>query len=162
MSDGDRNRPQNQRGDQGRQDQQGQRDQGGQSQQGQGQQGRQGQQNQGPSTAEKVLTGISVVFTVLLFGFVAWQAIQPPGGAHPQAEVVGTDEAANGSVLVRVELTNPGNAGLISATVEANCSQPPPDTTFEYVPSGGRERGILVCPPGTTRPNVSVSAWVPA
>jgi uncharacterized protein (TIGR02588 family) len=107
------------------------------------------------------LTGVSVVFTVLLFGYVAWQAVQSPGGTHPQVEVVETNEAANGSVLVHVALTNPGDEGLISATVEADCDRPPPDATFEYVPSGGRERGVLVCPPGTTRPNASVSAWIP-
>lgn len=132
---------------------------------GQGQQNQQGQgdqQDEGPSTAEKVLTGISVAFTLLLFGYVAWQAVQSPGATQPEAEVVGVERLANGSVAVRVELTNPGGSGLISATVEASCDQPPPDATFEYVPADGREQGILVCPPGTTRPNVSVSAWVPA
>lgn len=143
MSDDDRTRSQNQ-------------------QEQQNQQGQGGQQNEGPSTAEKVLIGISVAFTLLLFGYVAWQAVQPPGSAHPQAKVVGTEQLSNGSVAVHVELTNPGNAGLISATVEASCDQPPPDTTLEYVPAGGREQGVLVCPPGTTRPDVSVSAWVPA
>lgn len=119
------------------------------------------EQNQGSSAAEKVLTGISIAFTVLLFSYVALQAVQPPDGTHPQAHVVGTDEASNGSVVVRVELTNAGNAGLISATVETDCERPPPDVTFEYVPAGDRERGTLVCPAGTTRPNVSVSSWVP-
>lgn len=151
MSDGNRNH-QDQQDDGERQDRQGQ----------QNQQGQQSQQNQGPSTAEKVLTVISVAFAVLLFSYVAWQAVQPPDGTQPQVEVVGTDEAANGSVVVHVELTNPGNAGLISATAEASCGQPPPDVTFEYVPAGGREQGVLVCPLGTTRPDVSVSAWVPA
>jgi uncharacterized protein (TIGR02588 family) len=118
-------------------------------------------QDEEPSAAAKALTGISVLLTVLLFGYVAWQAVQPPVDAHPQATVVGTDEASNGSVLVRVELTNPGDTGLISATVETDCEQPPPDVTFDYVPAGGREQGVLVCPTGTTDPNVSVSSWVP-
>lgn len=148
MSDEDADRQQDQ------QDQQRQQDQ-------QDQQGQQDQQNGGPSTAEKVLTGISVAFTVLLFGYVAWQAVQPPGGVGPQAEVTGTEQLSNGSVAVHVELTNPGDTGLVSATVEANCDQPPSDTTLEYLPAGGREQGVLVCPPGTTRPNVSISAWVP-
>jgi hypothetical protein len=108
------------------------------------------------------LTGISIVFTLLLFGYVAWQTVQPPGGDHPQVEIAGTEQLSDGSVAVHVELTNPRDGGLISATVEADCDQPPPDTTLEYVPADGRERGVLVCPPGTTRPNVSVSAWVPA
>lgn len=115
---------------------------------------------QGQSTAEKVLTGVSVAFTVLLFAYVAWQAVQQPDGTHPQVEIVGTDELQNGSVLVRVELTNPSDQGLVSATVEASCGRPPPDVTFEHVPAGGRDRGVLVCPPGT-RPSVSVSAWIP-
>lgn len=161
MSDEDEGRLQDQQDESDGQNGQGQQDQQGQQNQ-QNQQGQGGQQNEESSTAEKVLTGISVVFTVLLFSYVAWQAVQQPVGAHPQAEVVGTEQLSNGSVAVRVQLTNPGNVGLISATVEANCDRPPPDTMFEYVPASGREQGILVCPPGTTRPDVSVSSWVPA
>lgn len=120
-----------------------------------------GDRSEGPSTAEKTLTAISIAFTLLLFGFVAWQAVQPPTGGQPQAEVLGTEEASNGSVLVTVELTNPGSAGLISATVESDCTRPPTETRFSYVPAGDREQAILVCPSGTTRANVSVSSWVP-
>lgn len=145
------NREQNQQDDRNRQDE---RDE-------QGQGDRQGQQNRSPSTAEKALTVLSIGFTVLLFGYIASQAVQPPAGVHPQAEVVGTEQLSRRSVVVHVKLTNPGNEGLISATVEASCGQPPPDTTFDYVPAGGRERGVLVCPQGTTNPTVSVSAWVP-
>lgn len=140
------------------QDQPNQQDQHGQ----QNQQNQQGQQNQGPGTAEKVMTTISVVVTVLLFGYVAWHAVQPPTGATPEAQVVGTEALSNGSILVRAELTNPSHKGLISATVEASCGQPPPSTSLSYVPAGGREQAVLVCPPNTTDPSVSVSAWVPA
>lgn len=122
-----------------------------------------GSRDQGEvSTAEKALTVVSVAFTVLVFGYVAWHAVKPPSEVQPKAEVVGTERAANGSVLVYVRFTSPGDSGLLSATVEADCERPPPEVVFENVPAGGREQGVLVCPPGTTNPNVSVSSWIPA
>ena len=121
----------------------------------------QDEQGRGPSTAEKVLTAISIAFTVLVFAFVAWQAVQPPTSGAPRAKTVGVQTGPNGSTLVHVRITNPGNAGLLSATVEANCSQPPPEVAFENVPAGGQEEGVLVCPAGTTDLNVSVSSWIP-
>lgn len=140
----------------GQEGQQGQSGQG--SQQGQGGQGKGEQQ---PSTAERVLTGISVAFTLLLFGYVAWHAVQAPGGTQPQVEVVGTERLANGSVLVRVEFTNAGDEGLLSVTAQVACSQPPPDVTLENVPAGGVQRATLVCPSGTTNPDAEVTAWIP-
>lgn len=115
----------------------------------------------GPSTAETVLTAVSVAFTLLLFGYVAWQAVDAPGSTQPRVEVLGTERLADGSLLVRVEFTNTGDVGLVSATVEAECGRPPPDATFEHVPAGGTQRATLVCPPGTGTPDVTVSAWVP-
>lgn len=118
-------------------------------------------QEQGVSTAEKVLTVISVALTLLLFGYVAWQATQPTNKTLPEVSVVGTETAANGSLVVHVRLVNPGDEGLISATVEANCTQPPPDVTLDYIPADGTARGVVVCPPGPSEPSVSVSSWVP-
>lgn len=142
----------------GRQEQGDQQRGGGQGEGGQQGQGEGGQQ---PSTAEKVLTGISVVVTLLLFGYVAWHAVQSPSGAQPQVEVVDTERLANESVLVHVEFANAGDQGLLSATAEVTCAQPPPDVTFENVPAGGVKQATLVCPPGTANPDVDVSAWVP-
>jgi hypothetical protein len=133
-----------------------------------GQNGRDSEQNdqenepQGLSTAEKVITAISVAFTVLVFSYVAWHAVKPPDGTHPEVEVVGTEQADDGSVLVHVVFEGFGDRGLASATVEADCEQPPPKLTLEHIPADGRERGTLVCPPGTTDPSVSVSSWEPA
>lgn len=130
--------------------------------------GRTNEQNDGkneqqePSTAEKVVTAISVAFTVLVFSYAVWHAVEPPDGTHPEVEVVGTERADNGSVLVHVLFKGSGDRGLASATVETDCTQPPPELTFEHVPADGRERGTLVCPPGTTDPSVSVSSWEPA
>lgn len=158
---------QEQQGDGGQDQQQGNGEQQGQN----GEQGNGGQRSgqdqqqdgggQSPSTAETVLTAISVVVTVLLFGYVAWHAIQPTDSIQPQVEVVETEQLSNGSVLVRVEFVNQGDQGLLSATVEVTCAQPPPDATFENVPAGGVQRAVLVCPPGTESPDVEVSAWVP-
>lgn len=126
--------------------------------------GQDGEQNerQGPPTAEKTITAISVAFTLLVFGYVAWHAVEPPDWSPPEVEVVGAERADDGSLLVHVQFRGSGDRGLASATVEADCAQPPPELTFEHVPAGGRERGTLVCPPGTTDPNVSVSSWEPA
>ncbi|MFC4450663.1 hypothetical protein [Halorussus aquaticus] len=120
------------------------------------------EQRPAPSTAEKVLTGFSVLVTVLVFGYVAWHAVQPPSNVPPEAHVVGTETLSNGSVLVRAKLVNRGDTGLISATVEVGCDQPQPSTSLSYVPAGGRGEATFVCPPGTTSPNATVTTWVPA
>ncbi|NEU55294.1 hypothetical protein [Halorussus sp. MSC15.2] len=120
------------------------------------------EQRPAPSTAEKVLTGVSVLVTVLVFGYVAWHAVQPPSHVPPEAHVVETETLSNGSVLVRAKLVNRGDTGLISATVEVGCDQPQPSTSLSYVPAGGRSEATFVCPQGTTRPNATVTTWVPA
>lgn len=128
---------------------------------GQGSGGNGGGQQQS-SVAEKVLTAISVAFTVALFAYVIWQATFVPNGGVPRATVVGTETLSDGSVRVNVRFANPGDVGLVTATVEANCTRPPPEVQFENVPADGRREGTVVCPAGTTAPNVSVSSWVEA
>ncbi|WP_254546558.1 hypothetical protein [Halomarina pelagica] len=49
--------------------------------------------------------------------------------------------------------------GLVSVTVEANCTPPPTELTFQHVSTDSRRVGRSVCPPGTTDPGVSVSSW---
>ena len=163
MSDGNRRDDRSERRDRDERDNRAERDSrdGRDNRDGRGDWGEGDEQDQEVSTAEKVLMVISVGVTLLLFGYVAWQATEPPNKSLPEANVVGTETAANGSVIVHVKLTNPGDRGLISATVKANCAQPPPDVTFDYIPADGTERGVLVCPAGTSQPSVSVSSWVP-
>lgn len=115
--------------------------------------------NGGTSAAEKAVMAVSVAFTVLLLAYVLWQAVTATSVGAPSARVLGTTTMESGDVRVHVEVTNPQDVGLETVIVEANCDTPPPDLTVEHVPAAGREVGYLVCPSGTTRPNVSVSAW---
>lgn len=111
------------------------------------------------STAEKIVMALSVAFALAIFGVAVWHALTGPGALAPTVEVVGSQPAGNGSVAYTVELRNPGDVGLLSATVEARCTGPPTTIVFENVPAAGRRRGTVVCPPGTTDPAVSVTSW---
>ena len=114
------------------------------------------------STVEVAVMVVSILFTAALFTFAGWQMVSGPTTAQPQATVVGTETVANGSVVVTVELRNRQDIGLVSATVGADCSTPPPEVRFEYIPASSNRRGNLVCPPGSETPTVSVSSWVNA
>lgn len=115
-----------------------------------------------PSTAEKAVMAISVAFTVLLFGYVIWQAAVTPSTGSPEANVVGVSTMEDGSVRVNVELINERDLGLITATVEVDCASPPPEIAFQNVPADSRSTGYVTCPPGTSNPSASVSAWIEA
>lgn len=122
--------------------------------------GRQSDQQEQTSTAEKALIAISVAFTLFLFAYAGWQIVTPPQTDVPQASVVGTERLADGSVAVSVRLRNPADVGLVTATVESNCTTPPPSIEYSYVPASSNRTGTLVCPAGTTDPSVSVSNWM--
>lgn len=117
---------------------------------------------QGTSVAEKAVMVVSVLFALSLVAYGGWQMAVTPSETTPNATVVETEPTPNGEVAVTVRLRNPGDVGLISATVEANCTTPPPSVQLTYVPASSTRRGTLVCPPGTTSPNVSVANWVKA
>lgn len=109
---------------------------------------------------EKAVTAVSVVFTVLLFAFLAWHALQAPGSTSPQVDVTDVTERSDGQVEVTVVLTNSASEGLLSATVEVDCAQPPPSFQFTHVPTDGREQAVLVCPPGTAvNATANVTTW---
>lgn len=112
------------------------------------------------SAAEKAVMVASVAFTVALFGFALWHALTGPGALAPTAVAVSSQPAPGGGVHYTVELRNPGDVGLVSATVEAECTDPPAELVFENVPADGRRRGTVVCPAGTDDPAVSVASWV--
>lgn len=112
------------------------------------------------TTAEKAVMVVSVLFTISLVIYGGWQMAVAPTATTPNATVVETETIPSGDVAVTVRLRNPGDVGLISATVEANCSTPPPSVELTYVPALSTRQGKLVCPPGTTDPNVSVANWV--
>lgn len=116
--------------------------------------------DEGPSTAEKTVIALSVALTLVLFAYAGWQMAFGPTTAAPEVTVEGTDRLANDSVAVSVRLRNPSGAGLITATVQSNCSSPSQTVQFSYVPSASTRTGTLVCPPGTTEPSVSMANWI--
>lgn len=123
-----------------------------------GGQGRQ-DHSQGQSTAERAVAVLSVVVTLALLGFVAWQAWTVPPAENPTARVLDTRTLPDGSVEVTVEFVNDQDVGVTSATVEVDCDSPPPQVTFSNVPAGGRSTARVMCPPNATDPNASVVTW---
>lgn len=113
-----------------------------------------------PSTAEKAVIVVSVLLTVAVFGFAAWQLLTASGGMAPIVEVVDTQTTPTGDVIVTVQLRNTLEVGLRSATVEVACTDPPTQITFTNVPVDGRRVGQVRCPPETDDPTVSVSSWI--
>lgn len=116
--------------------------------------------DQSPSMAETAVMLVSALFTLLFLSFALWQAVAAPAGGTPTVRVADTRTTASGDVVVIVELRNTQEVGLSRATVEAECTTPPTDLTFEHVPAGGRRTGRMVCPPGTEDPKVSLASWI--
>lgn len=114
----------------------------------------------GPSTAEQFVMVASAAFTVSLFAFAVWQAVTLPAAGAPTVSVVDQQTAPSGDVIFTVALANPQDTGLVRATVEAECTDPPTELTFENVPVKDRRTGRIVCPPGTETPGVSVASWI--
>lgn len=113
-----------------------------------------------PSTAEKVVMVVSALFTLVFFSFALWQVVAAPATGDPTVRVADTRTTAGGEVVVTVELRNTQDVGLSTAIVEAQCTSPPTELTFQHVPSGGRRTGQIVCPPGTEDPKVSLASWI--
>lgn len=113
------------------------------------------------STTEKVIMVASAAFTLALFGVATWYALTGPGVVDPTVQVAGSHAGPGGDVVFTVRLVNSGDVGLVSATVEAGCTEPPAEIVFENVPAAGRRTGTVVCPAGTDDPSVSVSSWIP-
>jgi len=112
------------------------------------------------SRAEQAVALVSVVFTVLLFAFLVWQALHVSASATPAAHVQSVDDLPGNRTGVTVVLANPVPEGLLLATVEVDCTQPPPSIDFTHVPTDGRETAVLVCPDGTTsNATANVTVW---
>ncbi|RDI69668.1 hypothetical protein [Halopelagius longus] len=113
----------------------------------------------GMSAVEKAIILVSVAFTVSLFAFAAVQMVSTHSATAPTVDVVNRQTMENGDVVFVVKFANDQDAGIESATVEANCTSPPTTLEFTNVPSDGTRYGRIVCPPGTEDPGVSVAAW---
>jgi hypothetical protein len=116
---------------------------------------------EGSDAALKVETAvlvIGVVATLILFGYVGLHALQTPDGANPQGRVVGTTESS-AELLTTVELSNPGDIGLASVTLEVTCGEQTRELQFRHVPADGTRRGTVRCPAGTD-PSVTVDSWI--
>lgn len=113
----------------------------------------------GPSTAEKAVTVVSVLFTLLLLAFLISQALNVPAEATPEAHVERVEELPGNRTAVTVVMRNPSNEGLLTATVAVGCTQPPPTISFTHVPTDGRQKAVLVCP-GTVDSDVTANVTV--
>lgn len=117
-------------------------------------------ESQRPSTAEKVTTAVSVLFTVSLFAFLVWQTLQAPAAGSPDATVESVERLPDGRVGVTVVLTNTGREGLLSATVAVDCDRPPPSVQFTHVSVDGRQTAVVACPAGTGQnATANVTVW---
>ena len=102
---------------------------------------------------------VSAAFVILLFAYAGWQMATVSNTGTPRVSVANTQTLENGSVAVTVRLRNPTNVGLLSATVESECTSPPAEVQLTYVPADATRKGTLVCPPSSTSPTVSVVSW---
>lgn len=127
-----------------------------------GGEGGQSDGEQQTSTGEWLVMVVSVLLTLSLLAYGGLQIVTTPEATTPTATVSETETLPSGDVAVTVQLDNPADVGLVSATVEANCTTPPPSVELEYVPAASTRRATLVCPGGTTEPDVSVADWVRA
>lgn len=118
-----------------------------------------------PTTAEWFAIAISVAVTLLLFGFLAWQAATVPADGTPTATVTGTQPTDHGQA-VAVEVSNPAATGLESVTVGVDCANGSNATpivqsiAFEHLPAKASRRGVVVCPTGAEDPSASVHTWI--
>lgn len=115
-----------------------------------------------PSTPQKVVMIISILVTVALFGYLTYQAVTAPATGAPAAEILQVTPLPDGSQKVTVQLTNPGGQGLRQATVEVACGSPPPSITLENIPAESHRVATVVCPPGTSASEASVTSWYEA
>lgn len=116
--------------------------------------------NSAPSVPQKAVMVISVALALVLLGYAGWQILYGSPPSSPEASVVDTSQLPDGEVAVTVRIRNSNDRGLVRATVEADCADPPPQIEFTYVPSHDTRTATLVCPPATSNPNATVVAWV--
>ena len=111
---------------------------------------------------ERVIVFVSVTVITLMLGYVAWQAVATSEVVDPDATVVEVQTTTDGDRLrVTVRLANEGGTGLSSAKVTVQCGTEVRSLTFEHVPAGGQQTGMVICPTGTT-PEAAVDTWMRA
>lgn len=109
---------------------------------------------------EQIVVAISVVLTVALLGYAAWQTVTTTGAATPQAYVESTQSQPDGSVIVTIAVSNTQDSGLEKVTVKTTCENKSVLVQFENVPAMSTETAHVVCPPGTNHPTVTISDWI--
>lgn len=111
------------------------------------------------STVERVVIAGSVLLTVALFSFVAWNAVAGPGEASLEVGVEPIETTDGGGTLQEVRLENPGDRGFEHVTVVVECGDPPRTLAFEHLPPQSERRATVVCPAGADDPSASVVSW---
>lgn len=111
------------------------------------------------STVERAVIAGSVVLTVALFSFVAWNAVAGPSEARLDVGVERIETTDDGGTLHEVRLVNPGDRGFERATVVVECGDPPRTLVFEHIPPQSERRATVACPGGASDPSASVVSW---
>lgn len=109
---------------------------------------------------EQIVVAISVILTVALLGYAAWQTFITTGAATPQVHVENTRTQPDGNVIATIAVSNPKDSGLEQITVKTICENRSVSIRFEYVPAMSTETAHVVCPPGTDHPTVTISDWL--
>lgn len=118
------------------------------------------QHDESLSTAEKVLMGVSALFTVALFLYVFWQILFVPAGTV-DVTVEQVEQTPRGDV-VTVQVNNNENVGLLFATVTVTCNETTRELDLDHIPASGIERGHVTCPQNSTNtapPTAVLTSW---
>ena len=111
------------------------------------------------STAQRLVTVLSLALTLVIFAALVWQAVTAPAGQQPRVSVVDTTALSDGNEVVTVAVENPAAVGFESVTVDVGCTDPPVTETVEHVPAGDRRAVHVVCPDWNGSASARVRSW---
>jgi len=112
-----------------------------------------------PGRTQVFVMVVSSVVVLALLGYVGWQLATQRGTLAPTADVTGVEPLDDGAVAVEVTLYNHGPVGLERATVSVDCTDPPTEVDFDYVPGEASRVGTVRCPTAENA-SVTVDSWV--
>ncbi|WP_380677040.1 hypothetical protein [Salinigranum sp. GCM10025319] len=112
---------------------------------------------------ERLVSGVSVAFTLVLLSYVLWQGATAPAGAAPTASVESVesppyDDGGPATLRVTVRIENRGGTGLESVVVGLDCGDAERTIRFAHVPGNGHRTATATCPIDTT-PTAIVESW---
>lgn len=127
-------------------------------------QDKQKNQRSGRPVIEWIAGGIGLVLTLVLFGFVGWQAVRSPEQTVPEIDVRVTSILPAGEgFLVEIIASNHSMQTAASVQVEGVISRAAgsterSSTTFDYVPGHSEARGGLFFSSNPANEGISLRA----